>query len=201
MSSVSRHDSGDGEIKSCVPQDVFLDWLDRLRKITITRSKKFGKSGIETQICHTYSEVTELYEAVMGEKGQVAHLNEVWDIIFSAITCAQVLGYTDKEILNGMEKCYEKILAKARPDPTIVRGKLAITRHHISNIILRMVNGTQFYIDGHPYISQEDIKEIEELTGQLLRTERIYRAEGNHPIAVYPRHPGKFRESVKVLNA
>ena len=72
------------------------------------------------QLNHTHSEVSELYEALRstwkedsGRESIVKHLvEEIWDIVFSALTNAHVLGITDHELLEGLDGTLEKIAGR-----------------------------------------------------------------------------------------
>lgn len=88
---------------------VFLNWLKELRKNSDFYFKKFGKWDLNTQLLHTHSEVSELYEGLRKGRGHENFLEEIWDIVFSALTNAHVVGFSDKQILEAMNKCLDKV--------------------------------------------------------------------------------------------
>ena len=75
--------------------------------------KHGGKWSINEQINHTHSEVSELYESLrstrLGDHSHEHVLEEICDVIYSALTNAHILNYTDEEILEGLVKTLRKI--------------------------------------------------------------------------------------------
>ena len=73
---------------------------------------------------HAHSEVSELYELLRAwnkselqklseEQKRRMALNEICDIIYSAITCTHILKFSDDEILDGLLRTLEKIQKRA----------------------------------------------------------------------------------------
>jgi len=83
--------------------------LAELRRVTETHFKKSGKWTVWEQIGHTHSEVSELWERLRQNTTPVFQLIEIWDIVFSAITNAHVLEYTDDQLFGGLALTLDKI--------------------------------------------------------------------------------------------
>jgi len=88
--------------------------LDELRKVSKAHMKRHkGKWSIEDQLCHTHSEVSEVYRAY--QKGTAffvlkqAIIDEIFDVCFSAITCAHLLKFDDSDLLLGLHHTLNKI--------------------------------------------------------------------------------------------
>lgn len=64
-----------------------------------------AKETLTDQLCHVHSEVTEAYEAETREK----FIDELWDIIFSAIAAGFTSDIPDDEIGAGMYRTLQKI--------------------------------------------------------------------------------------------
>jgi len=87
--------------------------LEELRKVSNSDFHKSGKWTIWEQIGHTHSEVSELFQAVTQDDPPFSVLMEIWDIAFSAITNAHVLGYKDSQLIGGLEMTMDKIKHRA----------------------------------------------------------------------------------------
>jgi hypothetical protein len=97
------------------PQDIGVrSLLQKYRETSEAHLKLHGGSwDVWTQLCHTHSEVSELFEILKGEehhgKPSSKHLDkhrilgEVWDIVFSAFAAAYALGYKDEEIMQSLD--------------------------------------------------------------------------------------------------
>jgi len=88
--------------------------LFQLRKVSEAHFKRCGGWSIHDQICHTHSEVSELYELIRKRHLPTREemLEEIWDVVFSAITNAHVLGFSDEELLQGMISTLRKIQSR-----------------------------------------------------------------------------------------
>ena len=85
------------------------EWLKLCREVTEAHWKKADRRWtIHEQICHTHSEVTEVYDAIRsGNDLSVKY--EIADVIYAAITLAHVADLTDKEILYALQVVLKKI--------------------------------------------------------------------------------------------
>ena len=100
-------------------KEHFMDFLGDLRRVSNAHFIKYEmRTGRKTwsiyeQILHTQSEVSELYEAlrpVSYDRNVLNHIIvEIWDIVFSAITNAHVIGLSDDFIFEGMLRTLRKI--------------------------------------------------------------------------------------------
>lgn len=101
-------------------QDKISLWLIEARRVT--EAHKLEKTLIEWQICHIHSEASELYKALTRPPREIAQdakawqvfiVNEIWDIIHSAITAAHLLQISDFDLLMGLEANLRKIKERA----------------------------------------------------------------------------------------
>jgi len=87
--------------------------LESLRQVSNAHVAKAGirldQWSIWEQIVHTHSEVSELYKAVKVDATPVFVLEEIFDIVFSAIANGHVLGYTDQQLFAGLEMTLQKV--------------------------------------------------------------------------------------------
>jgi len=85
------------------------EFLAELRRVSEAHFKRSGRWTVWEQIGHTHSEVSELWERLTQDTTPVFRLIEIWDIVFSAITNAHLLDYTDEQILGGLALTLNKI--------------------------------------------------------------------------------------------
>ena len=84
-------------------------WLYRCRKVTEGHIEREGIWGLNDQIAHSHSEVSEVYQAVRhGESGERI-LEEICDSIYAAVTMAHIAGFSDKALMDEMETVLRKI--------------------------------------------------------------------------------------------
>jgi NTP pyrophosphatase (non-canonical NTP hydrolase) len=87
--------------------------LETLRKVTLKHFEKSGRKWtVYEQLNHTHSEVSELYETLRGKHRDPNVENiveEIWDIVFSALTNSHVLDISDERLLDGLGRTFEKI--------------------------------------------------------------------------------------------
>lgn len=63
-----------------------------------------------------------------------------------------------------------------------------------------MAEGQDFYKESSPFITQKEIEEVQNATGEMLQIEKLYGAQPKSPTVVYPLHPEKFKEAAKRLD-
>jgi len=95
--------------------ETVLKWA---RKATEVFQNQFGTLWTpQAQINHTFSEVAELNEGLSkgkppdNYKGTLREYvaEEIWDIVFSAITNAHVLGISDQELIYAFNRVTKKV--------------------------------------------------------------------------------------------
>ena len=98
-----------GEIREWTVKDLLL----ALRQVSNAHVKNVGttldKWSIWEQIAHTHSEVSELYDKVKQGATPYFVMEEIFDIVFSGIVNGHVLGYSDEQLIVGLETTLDKI--------------------------------------------------------------------------------------------
>ena len=75
---------------------------------------------------------------------------------------------------------------------------MGIGRRRLKNIILRLLDGEEYYTNMSPRISKTEIKEVENTLGTLLQIEHTHGAQAG-PIAVYPLREDEFTKKAKAF--
>ena len=97
-------------------------WLEKCRQVSLAHFAMRGGHlwSIGNQLLHVHSEVTEFYELLRAwnkselqklseEQKRRMALNEICDIIYSAITCTHIMKFSDDEILDGLLRTLKRI--------------------------------------------------------------------------------------------
>ena len=71
-------------------------------------------------------------------------------------------------------------------------------RTRIRNLIIKLMDEQDLYVNLSPRISMKEIEEIEEL-GLQVQTEYIHGVEAGSPRMAYALHPDVFRERAKKI--
>ena len=71
-------------------------------------------------------------------------------------------------------------------------------RNRIRNLIIKLMNEDDLYVNLSPRISMSEIREIEEL-GLVVQTEYIHGAERGSPRVAYALHIEEFRKKAEKL--
>ena len=72
-------------------------------------------------------------------------------------------------------------------------------RTRIRNLIIKLMNNDDLYINSSPRISMKEISEIEELLGIQIQTEYIHGAARGSPRMAYALHLEVFRTKAKKI--
>ena len=93
-----------------VPETSVSYWLDRCRMVTAAHIRNRGSPwGMDSQIAHAHSEVSEVYQAIRHGETRERILEEICDSIYSALTMAHIGGFTDAEVMGALETTLQKI--------------------------------------------------------------------------------------------
>lgn len=84
------------------------------RDVTQDFQKQTHKWTLTEQLAETFSEVSELYQILRHRKPDEAKdewIEELWDIIFSAIACAHCypVEITDADLIKGLQRVCDKL--------------------------------------------------------------------------------------------
>ena len=101
------------ESDTVVPEISVEYWLYRCRKVTEGHIEREGIWGLNDQIAHSNSEVSEVYQAKRHNEGNARILEEICDSVLSSITMAHVTGFTDSQVMQAMEETLQKIERRA----------------------------------------------------------------------------------------
>ena len=88
---------------------LFTTWLQRCRRVTVAHMSKKGSWTIFEQICHAHSEVSEVYQALRKFEGRPRYLEEICDSVYASLTMAHVAGFSESELIGGIQHTLEKI--------------------------------------------------------------------------------------------
>ena len=92
--------------------ETLLKWA---RKATEVFQNQFGSLWTpQAQINHTFTEVAELNQALRHREPREKIAEEIWDIVFSAITMAHVLGISDQELIYAFNRVTTKLEERMR---------------------------------------------------------------------------------------
>jgi len=83
------------------------------RKATAEFIRQKGNAwSLTDQICHTHSEVSELYQ-ILRHRGwpecKDEWIEEIWDIALSGIANAHIMGISDEELLDALQRVLNKV--------------------------------------------------------------------------------------------
>jgi len=90
------------------------DLLEWGRKITSHFQEQMGKWSLKEQINEVFTEVAELNQLIRHGKLEISKddfIEELWDIIFSALTLAHVtpIEISDEDLLRGLLRVQLKL--------------------------------------------------------------------------------------------
>jgi len=86
--------------------EVFLKFA---RSATEEFQRQAGMWSSAAQMNHTSSEVRELKEALRKGEPTERIAEEIWDIVFSALTNAHVLEISDEELISAFNHVVNKL--------------------------------------------------------------------------------------------
>lgn len=94
---------------------LFTYFLERARSVTLAHFRNQGGHGwgLDSQIAHAHSEVSEVYQAKRHEEGAARILEEICDSILACLTMAHIAGFSDEQVAAAMEETLQKTERRA----------------------------------------------------------------------------------------
>lgn len=83
-----------------------LTWVDTT---TVEFQRQMGFWTVKEQINEVFTEVGELNQALRHNESRYKVIEEIWDIVLSALTTAQILMITPTELMQGLREVETKI--------------------------------------------------------------------------------------------
>jgi len=72
-------------------------------------------------------------------------------------------------------------------------------KERIRNLIIKLMNNDDLFVNQSPRISLDEISEIESLVGASIQTEYIHGAEKGSPRMAYALHLDEFKQKAKIV--
>jgi NTP pyrophosphatase (non-canonical NTP hydrolase) len=100
--------------EATVPEALFSYFMERCSAVSTHRihritAEKGWPPTANDQIAWIHSEVSEVFQALKKNEGSPRTLEEICDIVLSAIALANLLGFSDATFMDMMELTLQKV--------------------------------------------------------------------------------------------